>query len=317
MAKLPLDVQTFIRISVVKIIHNIICIPLLFLLVITRTKAQDITINLSIRWENHIEANGETTKTPFLDITYINNSSNKKYYLLKQSRPEIIGNPLPEFYDDNFDLNIHRYRYFNNDKSDEPHLQKINRFHPTQHFFGKKYYITIDNEGLLFHTGWSAKTDTIMPEYYENIDSNDYFSILTGNTAAFGCYYDEIHYALVETYDSIFISNYGYNDSKRETFLRTEFTDSTISNSAIDNFVFLNPKEKHVTSYNLYGFKLVGGNFEFLIRKKYISDEVCNMRFWNGEHIQEVFIKLPPKVNGYQLYSGKFKTNHAFLEIKE
>lgn len=301
--------------------HIIVNFILFMLAAIFNSAAQDITIDLSIRWDNHIETNGKTIEVPFLDITYINNSMDKKYYFLKQSRPNIISNPLPEFYNDVFDWHFRRYKCFDLSKSEEPHLQKINRSR-TKHFYEKKYYITIDNEQLFFYTGWSAKKDTAMPEYYDYM--NDYYCKYYGinieDTSEIEegvPQYDEMHYALVDAYDSIFISNYGYNDSKRETFLRTEFTDSTISNSAIDNFVFLNPKEKHVTSYNLYGFKLVGGNFEFLIRKKYISDEVCNMRFWNGEHIQEVFIKLPQKVNGYQLYSGKFKTNHAFLEIKE
>ena len=214
-------------------------------------------------------------------------------------------------------MNIRIYRYFNNNKNEEPHLQKINRRN-SKRFFGQKYYITIDNERLSFHTGWSAKKDTVMPEYYEDIKLNEYYGIKDDTIEIeVGNHYDIIQYALAYAYDSIYISNYGYNNDKRETFLRTEFTDSTISNSAIDNFVFLKPKEKYITSYNLYGLKLVGGNFEILLRKNVISDEVCNMTLWNGEHSQDILIKLPQKVNGYQLYSGKFKTNHAFLEIKE
>ena len=54
------------------------------LVVTTKTMAQDISINLSIRWSNHVDAKGKTIQTPFLDITYFNCTNDKKYYLLKQ-----------------------------------------------------------------------------------------------------------------------------------------------------------------------------------------------------------------------------------------
>ena len=117
----------------------------------------------------------------------------------------------------------------------------------------------------------------------------------------------------------MYISNYGYTEGIRSEFSKTEFTDSTILNSAIDCFVFLNPKEKHVDTYNLHGLQLVGGNFEILFKKNIITDKVYNGHFWDikSQKMVDSYIKLPQKVNGYQLYSGKFKTNHAFLEITE
>ena len=294
----------------------------LMIAAVIKSTAQDITIDLSIRWDDHIDASGNKIQAPFLDITYINNSSDKKYYLLKQSRPNIISNPLPEFYNDAFQWHFRRYNLFDNRKIEEQHLEKLKRVYSNNHFFGQKYYITIDNSQITFHTGWSAKKDTAMPEYYEYMSDNyyEYYRICKEDTIEVEegiPQYDEMQYALIDAYDSIYISNYGYNVSKRESFLRTEFTDSTISNSAIDNFVFLNPKEQYTTSYNLYGLKLVGGKFEFLFRKSFISDRVFDYKIWDGENFQENLIQLPQNVNGYQLYSGKFKTNHAFLEITE
>lgn len=281
--------------------------------IVSNSMAQDITINLSIRWNSHIESNGKTIQTPILDITYINNSTMKNYYLLKQSRPYIINSILPQFYNDKM-IGAYRYNYINHKKNEEKYLQKTNRLY-SERFFAQKYYITIDNERLLFYTGWSAKKDTLMHEYYENFDYNNYLGIkLKGDTTE-KHHYDRIQYELIDIYDSIHIYSYGNDYCARETFLRTEFTDSTISNSSIDNFVFLKPQEQYITSHNLYGLKLVGGNFEILLKKNVISDEVCNMTLWDGEHFHDIHIKLPHEVNGYQLYTGKFKTNHAFLEI--
>lgn len=305
-----------------KIDINIICTIFLMLVFGSKSMAQDISIELTIRWGAHVDEKGNSIQAPFLDITYVNNSSYNNYYFLKQSRANVISNPLPEFYNDQFEWHFRRYKCFNHSKEEKPYLQKINRSYSNKHFFGEKYYITIDNERLLYYTGWSAKKDTAMPEYYEygtdlycqyfEIDRED-----TTETEVGLDYYDEMQYALVDAYDSMYISNYGYNNCGRETFSKTEFTDSTISNSAIDNFVFLKTNEKYTTSYNLYGLKLVGGNFEFLFRKSVIPDEVCYMEIYNSNGITHLFMKLPQNVNGYQLYSGKFKTNHAFLEIKE
>ena len=285
---------------------NIIYIILLLLTASNSLKAQDITINLSIRWDNHIDANGNKIQTPFLDITYINNTIDKKYYLLKQSRQNKIGNPFPEFADKYKDIEMLNFRTF---EETMDYNYRTWREYTDTSFIGQYYYILIGNNDLDYGTKWNALKDTILYEYnlpYTDILYNDFK-------------YDLIESALVSAYDSIYISIYGQADINRIEFLKTEFTDSTISNSAIDNFVFLNPKEKHVDTYNLHGLQLVGGNFEILFKKNIITDKVYNGHFWDikGQKMVESYIKLPPKVNGYQLYSGKFKTNHAFLEITE
>ena len=285
---------------------NIIYIILLLLTASNSLKAQDITINLSIRWDNHIDANGNKIQTPFLDITYINNTIDKKYYLLKQSRQNKIGNPFPEFADKYKDIEMLNFRTF---EETMDYNYRTWREYTDTSFIGQYYYILIGNNDLDYGTKWNALKDTILYEYnlpYTDILYNDFK-------------YDLIESALVSAYDSIYISIYGQADINRIEFLKTEFTDSTISNSAIDNFVFLNPKEKHVDTYNLHGLQLVGGNFEILFKKNIITDKVYNGHYWDikSQKMVDSYIKLPPKVNGYQLYSGKFKTNHAFLEIKE
>ena len=285
---------------------NIIYIILLLLTASNSLKAQDITINLSIRWDNHIDANGNKIQTPFLDITYINNTIDKKYYLLKQSRQNKIGNPFPEFADKYKDIEMLNFRTF---EETMDYNYRTWREYTDTSFIGQYYYILIGNNDLDYGTKWNALKDTILYEYnlpYTDILYNDFK-------------YDLIESALVSAYDSIYISIYGQADINRIEFLKTEFTDSTISNSAIDNFVFLNPKEKHVDTYNLHGLQLVGGNFEILFKKNIITDKVYNGHYWDikSQKMVDSYIKLPPKVNGYQLYSGKFKTNHAFLEITE
>ena len=285
---------------------NIIYIILLLLTASNSLKAQDITINLSIRWDNHIDANGNKIQTPFLDITYINNTIDKKYYLLKQSRQNKIGNPFPEFADKYKDIEMLNFRTF---EETMDYNYRTWREYTDTSFIGQYYYILIGNNDLDYGTKWNALKDTILYEYnlpYTDILYNDFK-------------YDLIESALVSAYDSIYISIYGHADINRIEFLKTEFTDSTISNSAIENFVLLNPKEKHVDTYNLHGLQLVGGNFEILFKKNIITDKVYNGHYWDikSQKMVESYIKLPQKVNGYQLYSGKFKTNHAFLEIKE
>ena len=300
----------------VKMTRYIICILLLLLIITINSIAQDIAINLSIRWDNHIDANGKTIQAPFLDITYINNSIEKKYYLLKQSRQEEIGSPFPEFYNDN----IFIVSYVTTKDYMKAKYNKFRGYTDTT-FFGQKYFISIDNDDHTWTgTYWSAKKDTTIRDVYDDEYENVYNSDTTSDVGIqCGFYYDLIEYAIVSAYDSMYISNYGHTKVIRSEFAKTEFTDSTISNSAIDNFVFLNPKEKHVDTYNLHGLQLVGGNFEILFKKNIITDKVYNGHYWDikSQKMVESYIKLPQKVNGYQLYSGKFKTNHAFLEIKE
>ena len=295
-----MDIQSFIRIP---IINNIICIILLMLVVTTKTMAQDISINLSIRWSNHVEANGKTIQAPFLDITYFNSSNDKKYYLLKQLRQYIIGNPYPEFARD---IELLQFRTIE-EQMDEMYF--TGRYYADTSFIGQNYYILLSNDNLGFGINWNAVKDTVL--YPHKLPNTD---MLYENYK-----YDLIESALVSAYDSMYISNYGHNKAVRNEFSKTEFSDSTISNSAIDIFVFLNPKEKYVDTYNLHGLQLVGGNFEILFKKNIITNKVYNGHFWDikSQKMVDSYIKLPPKVNGYHLFSGKFKTNHAFLEIKE
>ena len=301
MVKIPLDLQTFFRLSMVKRTRYI-TYTLLLLFFVTNIIAQDITIDLSIKWSNHVDAKGKTIQTPFLDITYINNSIDNKYYLLKQSRPTIVGNPFPEF--DNDDFALLQFRTIEENMN---YIYRTRRDYTDTSFVGQKYYILIENNALIYGTDWYAQKDTTLIESDNNEEERD------------GSYYDLIEYALVSAYDSMYTSNYGHTKGIRTEFAKTEFTDSTISNSAIDCFVFLKPLEKHVDTYNLHGLQLVGGNFEILFKKNIITDKVYNGYFWDSNSQKKIksYIKLPKKVNGYQLYSGKFKTNHAFLEITE
>ena len=288
--------------------HIILLFITLIITAVKNTTAQDITIDLSIRWSIHVSAKGNIIQAPFLDITYINNSKDTKYYMLKQSRAEALGNPFPEFYNDNAAI---LYSYLTTKDHMEAKYNKHRGCSDTS-FYGQNYYVSIDNSNNKFAgTHWSAKKDTTILDVY------DYDTIDV--EIEMGFYYDLIEYAIVSAYDSMYISNYGHTKAIRTSFAKTEFTDSTISNSALDCFVFLNPKEKHVDTYNLHGLQLVGGNFEILFKKNIITDKVYNGHYWDikSQKMVDSYIKLPPKVNGYQLYSGKFKTNHAFLEITE
>ena len=202
------------------------------------------------------------------------------------------------------------------------------RYYADTSFIGQNYYILLSNDNIGFGINWNAVKDTVLyPHklpYTDMLYDDEYENVYNSDTTSdvgiqCGFYYDLIEYAIVSAYDSMYISNYGHTKAIRTSFAKTEFTDSTISNSALDCFVFLNPKEKHVDTYNLHGLQLVGGNFEILFKKNIITDKVYNGHYWDikSQKMVESYIKLPQKVNGYQLYSGKFKTNHAFLEIKE
>lgn len=78
-----------------------------------------------------------------------------------------------------------------------------------------------------------------------------------------------------------------------------------------DYAVFLKPGETYIQSFDLTGFYIIGGSYEFIIDKEKIENFVEISSVWDESQKRWFYKKdyLPLLVNGYKLYSGEIKTN--------
>jgi len=74
-------------------------------------------------------------------------------------------------------------------------------------------------------------------------------------------------------------------------------------------FIFLKPGEKVIEYYDLTGFKLLGGTYDFMLDKSQ-ADDFMETDFLNE---QKVYKRepLPESLKGYKLYKGIIGTNTA------
>lgn len=72
-------------------------------------------------------------------------------------------------------------------------------------------------------------------------------------------------------------------------------------------FIFLKPGEKVIEYYDLTGFKLLGGTYDFILDKSQVDD------FMETDFISEQNVYkreyLPETLKGYKLYKGTIETN--------
>jgi hypothetical protein len=88
-------------------------------------------------------------------------------------------------------------------------------------------------------------------------------------------------------------------------------TEENIKTKLKDYVVFLKPGETYVQSFDLTGFYIIGGSYEFIIYKEKIDNYIEVSSFWDENQKKWIYKKdyLPSIVNGYKLYSGEIKTN--------
>lgn len=88
-------------------------------------------------------------------------------------------------------------------------------------------------------------------------------------------------------------------------------TKDNIKTQFKDYVIFLKPGESYVQSFDLTGFYIIGGSYEFILDKTKIDNFVEISSVWDERTKRWIYNKdyLPIIVNGYKLYSGEIKTN--------
>ncbi|MGQ1890089.1 hypothetical protein ACT29H_06570 [Thermophagus sp. OGC60D27] len=118
----------------------------------------------------------------------------------------------------------------------------------------------------------------------------------------------EINQLLSDIYETVF--RFNENNTLRYN-QKSDIKESQILGELREDFVFLLPYSKHVEYYNLFGFKVVGGDYSFALSINEINDFLFTFSVWDNEKEKWEFkeVKLPEKVGGYHLYNGDFYTN--------
>lgn len=109
-------------------------------------------------------------------------------------------------------------------------------------------------------------------------------------------------------------------DQKRFFFDKNKVipTESKIMAELKDYVVFLKPGETYIQTFDLTGFYIIGGTYEFIIDKEKMENYIETRSIWDesknrGMREQEY---LPAVVNGYKLFSDKIKTNTVKIKFE-
>ncbi len=257
-------------------------ILIILIAVASKLFPQCVSIELSIYWKN--EKSIITTKDsiicqPYLNITYRNNSKTPLYFL-KVSQG---GKGLPYI-----------------PYSSAIKLKETKRCVSYDNYMGENFKIELYSQPY-YLSGWEVLPDTC------NLNSEHEIHAINDDLASI--------------YEFISFENFGKIELIEEVktyFTPMDVTQFGILNIVNDRFVFLKPEEFYVDTYNLVGFKMIGGNYTFSVFKEQFGDYVYSEPIWNKQTQKWIFkkIKLPPKVERYSLYGGKFYSNEVTVMFK-
>ena len=254
--------------------------------------AQNVSIELSIHWqvEKDIFNEDTTVNTPFLSVTYRNNSDENLYFK-KIPSPDEVG--VPET----------GYRMLLNRSADEilnwRRRAEIS-LELSPMFIGNKYVVDIGNFRFCLET-WNIvnEMDTCRNESDIGLINDDI---------------SEIHQ---------YIYHKKYTERLRIAsklqFKKEDLSEDSIMNVNRNYFVFLKPKEIYTDTFNLIAFQLIKGHYTFGIGENSIPDFVEIEYIWDNEksYWLEQTAKLPVKVGEYHLYSGSFFTNTLTVDFSK
>ncbi len=240
--------------------------------------AQSVSVELSIEWKKTKSNNWKKhkfKKTPFLNITYVNNSSNP-LYLTK----------VPSF----FEIGVYYLPGIKNLKIDSLYFKNL-KLHDNEKYFveismknGNRYWNVLDEK---------EKQNIDKEKEVENNNINEDLH--------------NVYYYLYRNYNN---HKNLYNQSAG---INISIDKENIVSKLKEFFIFLKPKQKKVDSYDLTGFNILGGNYNFILTDIELKDYVETI-FLENENIYKKE-KLPVEVNGFNLYSGKIKTNEVSVSF--
>jgi len=280
------------------------------------TFSQQISVEISIEWKNEINnlniaciESERVLSVPYLTIAYRNNTDTSVYFS-KVIKGGIANYPkvgFPSFDNTTMDLADQAKKNLN--------------------YTGEKYQVNLGNQ-LFCSEYWD-----IIP-YSEEFLETRFPSVISGEL-------NEIYECLIlqeklNRIDSKYkLSCFNYKDKETIPYMEAwrkvrdmdcycgpYYEDETGDTNSIiklhpDNFVFLKKGDSYCEQYNLIGFLITGGEFDFSLNDNYLFDYVEGQPFYNENTKKSVAkkIKLPKQVNGYILYSGNINTNSVGLKI--
>ena len=259
--------------------------------------SQDISINLSIRWNEgpYILNTDSIVKYPELVVSYTNNSD-KNLYFRKFS---YYRDGFPEFYwvdfitidDPNPKKHKNHEEYL---KYNKLYRQIINRVLNKDSYKNERYVVKINLPTITNYDGWDVELENNPHVHQPNLINNDLRDINE--------YLN----------DSVY-KNWCYQEIEITSYTSTDLSEEFIANDLQYQFMFLGASETKEDIYNLTCFNIVKGTYTFLLNDKAFSDNVFSG--WDEEG-NKVFLPLPKKVGEYKLYSGKFTSNSVTVTFE-
>lgn len=255
---------------------------IIVLLISFESYTQEISVELSIEWKKEKENNWKKyklNKTPFLNIKYTNTTDNNIYI---KKRINYI----------NFGITWIECR-FNGEKAPKFSYKKLGKYD------NEKYFIDLSLKDFSQYMNVVSEKERLNTDF-------DYSQAY-------------INKPLMDIYENLYKVKTPYLDEKFE--LIKNKIEVNIKGSLKNYFLFLKKGESHIDSFDLTGFNILGGTYTFKLSTDELCDYVLTTSFWNETEKKWDFKKeyLPLKIDEYQLYSGKIKTNEitvAFKSIK-
>ena len=262
---------------------------ILMLFIITNISslhAQDISINLSIRWSEkpYLFNTDSIVQYPELVVSYTNNSNKKLYFKKSSDNP----NGYVGFYHEYLSpyYSSQKFSYYNALRKDKTNMPNKD----------DKFIVYLYTADFYSYSKWQVE----FKDYSREID-------LDLETDYVNHYLDVVN-------ECIYREILGYNNPDWGNLL---FTQSDISKDSIwenkhNMFMFLNPHETKDDVYNLTCFYILKGTYTFII------DNEC---FKNGVPVEFVPGKitttpLPKKIKRFKLYSGEFSSNSVTVTFE-
>lgn len=114
------------------------------------------------------------------------------------------------------------------------------------------------------------------------------------------------------------VSEFNFDSIVPYHFRAEDITVYSIAKNSYNDFVFLKNNESYTEKFNLIGFSLLGGNYNFYIKDQAFPNYVLGEEYWDVKKQSWVYqeIPLPLIVNGYNLYASSFSSNSVIVKFK-
>lgn len=248
--------------------------------------AQTISIELSVSWK--LEKNifsDDSINTPFLNITYRNNSDTNIYMKRIMAKP--LNKPTVTV---------------NSQQQETLDTIKCRLLTKAKNSLG--YSSISQDQNYIVDI---AKTQSFYNSQWDIVNEKD---------TCIECEVDVINDVINNIYQYIYFEKHLEPlDGYKLSFVESDITIENIVNNEIVNkcFVFLKSGEFQTDTFDISPFQLTKGNFLFSTNRNELVDYVSTQYSWNEIKKQyvEQHIKLPDEILGYKLYDGNFLTNEV------